>query len=555
MYFTWSFILTVHFGIGIDTARFGHHVSFMDEQKRTAAAPFHFEESYGGYQKLLKILKALVAKADSVHLHIRLDVAGQYAENLITWLRKLDLSTTISIGTPAKNKAYREAHYDKRKADPVESLACARFAIVERPAESPVVPKKFSALRATVSALESEAKHRTRLINQLHSLLAHGFPELAKYVTDIDKGYCLALLLKHPTAKKIAAAKLETIMAIAHMKEDLAKTLHEAAKTSTASASCEIHQSLTSNKVREILDSKEKSAQLLKLMKKAWDSLPDGAYKRVYTIKGIGLQTAAALVAKIISIDRFQCDSALIGYFGIFPEEKDVSGTERDGSPKPGTIIHMCAKGNDLVRRLLYMAAQSASMHNPAVKALFARQAAQAKPYNLVIGHCMAKLLRQVFAVWTKDQDYDPDFESAAQQPATTEKENVVGPKSEAVKPHRQEVTTTQPSLAAKPNKGKRPPLNYVKLKSQLPIIDVLHRRNWQQRTSRGAQLRGPCPLHASQPEDRCFAVHTGKNTYCCHSCGCKGNAIDLVTALSKKETHEACWDWIELTNMEPPLL
>jgi hypothetical protein len=27
------------------------------------------------------------------------------------------------------------------------------------------------------------------------------------------------------------------------------------------------------------------------------------------------------------------------------------------------------------------------------------------------------------------------------------------------------------------------------------------------------------------------------------------------VTALSKKKMHDACWDWIDLTNMEPPLL
>jgi hypothetical protein len=35
----------VPIGVGIDTARYGHHVSFLDEQKRTAAPPFHFTEA------------------------------------------------------------------------------------------------------------------------------------------------------------------------------------------------------------------------------------------------------------------------------------------------------------------------------------------------------------------------------------------------------------------------------------------------------------------------------------------------------------------------------
>jgi hypothetical protein len=56
-----------------------------------------------------------------------LDAAGQYAENLLQWLHRLPFSTTISVGQPARNKADRQVHFDKRKADPVESLACARF--------------------------------------------------------------------------------------------------------------------------------------------------------------------------------------------------------------------------------------------------------------------------------------------------------------------------------------------------------------------------------------------------------------------------------------------
>ena len=31
----------VHIGVGIDTARYAHHVSFLDEEKQTAAKPFH----------------------------------------------------------------------------------------------------------------------------------------------------------------------------------------------------------------------------------------------------------------------------------------------------------------------------------------------------------------------------------------------------------------------------------------------------------------------------------------------------------------------------------
>src|SRR2546422_60477 len=309
---------TVSLGVGIDTARYGHHVSFLDEQKRTAAKSFHFTESAAGYQQLQAALMKLAQNHPGVHFHIRLDAAGQYAENLLQWLYRLPLSTTISVGQPARNKAYRQVHFDKRQADPVESLACARFAIVERPAA------------------------------------AH----------------------------------------------------------STASNEGPIAAELIRQKVRALRQEQAAFASLTDLVEQAWQALPDGPSKRPRTILGIGLQTSAALVAKIVSIERFATPTALIGYFGIFPEEVDVSGTDRHGKPKHGTEIHMSRKGNDLVRRLLYTAAQTAVLWNPPVKALFARLRAQGKDYHVCLGHCMAKLLRQVFALWTKDCDFDPAFES-----------------------------------------------------------------------------------------------------------------------------------------------
>src|SRR4051812_25478861 len=167
----------VPLGVGIDTARYGHHVSFLNEGKQFAAEPFHFTETAEGYRKFQATLASLARQHGNVHFHIRIDAAGQYAENLLQWLHRLDFPTTLSVGQPARNRAYRQAHYDKRKADPAESLACARFAIVERPAATPRNPVEFQQLRDAVALQEASAKQQTRLVNQLHGLLARVFPE------------------------------------------------------------------------------------------------------------------------------------------------------------------------------------------------------------------------------------------------------------------------------------------------------------------------------------------------------------------------------------------
>ena len=210
----------------------------------------------------------------------------------------------------------------------------------------------------------------------------------------------------------LARAKPETLAKVPHLAPDMAETLRAAAVQSTASNGGPIAAELIRQKVRAIRQEQAAFASLTDLVEQAWQALPDGPSKRPRTILGIGLQTSAALVAKIVSIERFATPTALIGYFGIFPEEVDVSGTDRHGTPKHGTEIHMSRKGNDLVRRLLYTAAQTAVRCNPPVKALFARLRAQGQDYHVCLGHCMAKLLRQVFALWTKDCDFDPAFES-----------------------------------------------------------------------------------------------------------------------------------------------
>jgi len=218
----------------------------------------------------------------------------------------------------------------------------------------------------------------------------------------------LALLDKYPTPEKLARAKPETLAKIPHLKPKTADALQAAAAGSLGSNRGPVAEQLIRQKVRAIRAQQTESNGLQQLLEQAWNALPEGPHRRLMTIKGIGLQTAAALVAKIVSIGRFDTAKSLIGYFGTFPEEVDVSGTDRQGRPKAGREIHMSRKGNDLVRRLLYTAAQCAAKWNPPVEALFARLTADGKHYNVAIGHCMAKLLRQAFALWKKDSTTNP---------------------------------------------------------------------------------------------------------------------------------------------------
>jgi hypothetical protein len=71
----------------------------------------------------------------------------------------------------------------------------------------------------------------------------------------------------------------------------------------------------------------------------------------------------------------------------------------------------MSSRGNDLVRRYLWMAALSAVRFNPAVRALYARVVAKHPDQKAIaIGHAMRKLLHLVFAIWKTKKPFDANF-------------------------------------------------------------------------------------------------------------------------------------------------
>ena len=127
------------------------------------------------------------------------------------------------------------------------------------------------------------------------------------------------------------------------------------------------------------------------------------------TIPGIGAVTAAVLTAFILDIDRFATPGKLVAYFGVLPIEV-ASGVDRDGQTRGPRRYVMSRRGNDLVRRYLWMAAFSAIRFNPAVRALYARVVAKHPQHKAIaVGHAMRKLLHLVFALWKSGQPFDPD--------------------------------------------------------------------------------------------------------------------------------------------------
>jgi transposase len=561
---TMTALPTVAIGVGFDTARYGHHATFLREDLQPACPACEFLETRSGYDHLLHQFQKLHQRFATVHFHIRIDAAGQYATNLETFLRGLPFAKTITVGEPARNQNYRKALFPKRKADPVESLCAARYALLEQPPATETTAPVFYHLREIVQRLEGQCRQSTRLTNQLHNLLARVFPELALLAVDLQARWVLQLLAKYPTPEHLARARLALLTTIPFLTEDKAQKLQATAATTVASFHGEAAAELVRHLVTQLRASVQAEAKLKKLMTQAYEQLPQP--NQLTSIPGIGLATAAVLTAKAVSIARFASPAHLVSYFGVFPEE-DRSGMDPSGQSKPSRHSPMSRKGNDLARKYLWNAAKTAIRCNPAVRALYRRLRARGTRGDVALGHCMRKLLHLVFAVWRTGQPFSPDHypwqtaneKTAGHSQGTTVDGKVVTTATAKVTEPPTHHQATPPAPVPPPTELAAGSIDYAALRSQVNMAQVLEQLGWLNRlTGSDAQRRGPCPIHgADEGRHRSFSVNLTKNVFHCFHppCGAKGNVLDLWATVHRLPLYDAARHLAQTLHLPVPFL
>ena len=496
-----------------------------------------------------------------MHFFVRLDAAGQYADNLLHFLhtRASSFCFTISCGDPQRNKNYRAALFGAKKSDPIEARAAARYAVIERPAPVKVMPAELRTLRQVAGRLQAVVRQRTRLINQLHHLLALTFPELALLVKDIALGWVLELCSRYPTAKLLAAASADDIGQIPYLPDKQIDALREHARTSIASLDDDHVAELVRDQVRQLRDTRARQLRLEKTLVDAYRRLPDPNH--LDSIPGFGEVTAAILTAFILDIDRFETPNQLVAYFGAMPIEVG-SGVDRDGRARPAKRYVMCRRGNDLVRRYLWMAALSAVRFNPAVRALYARVVAKHPDRKAIaIGHAMRKLLHLAFAIWKTKKPFDKKYypwdtpTHVDTEAATPTPEQAAGLKRTA-EPARKEVTATcSESLPPADPVDENTFIDFAHLKRQLSIARVFEHLGLASRLrGPGGQKRCPCPIHRADGRGRTFSVNLDANVFHCFDATCqkKGDVIDLWSALHHLDLRQAALDLVRTFDLEP---
>jgi hypothetical protein len=120
----------------------------------------------------------------------------------------------------------------------------------------------------------------------------------------------------------------------------------------------------------------------------------------------------------------------------------------------------------------------------------------------------------------------------------------------------RKELRQAQHAQSPEPATAPLPAIDFAAVHALISMAAVLQLLGFQARSTRGAQQRGPCPLHGSTTgTSRCFSANLDQQAFHCFKCGCCGNALELWAKAKQMTIYDAARDLCQRLGITLPTL
>ena len=382
--------------VGIDVAKKKHDCCILtsDGEKNT----FTITNNMDGFTHLLE--KILAAEEDHSNVKVGLESTGHYSYNILKFL--LNFGFTTYVLNPLFAKEYRKCLLHRStKTDKVDAYILADMVMSGRNLKPYCLALYHNEdLKSLTRYKFSLVKKRSLEKVSFSRLVNIVFPELEDLFRNIHTSTVTALLYEYPSAESIASANLTRLTNIiktascGRFSKDKAIEIRNLAKHSVGSGS-----PASSFELRQVIESIEYWDEKIEKAEAEIEKYCGEDEEILCSIPGMSKMAAAAIVAEIGDIEKFERPDQLVAYSGISPS------TYQSGQ-KENKHARMEKKGSKYLRYHLFITAKQMTMANPKSKEYLDRKVDEGKHYYVAISHLMKKLIRLIFAMLKKRSRY-----------------------------------------------------------------------------------------------------------------------------------------------------
>ena len=309
-----------------------------------------------GFQEFWERISTAARTHGLEEIIVGFESTGPYMEPLVQFLRSCKSVRLVQVNPmhtkrlkelPGNSPLKTDRKDPKIIADIIELGHALTVVIPEGPAAE---------LRRLTQGRERTIESRTRLFNQLQSLLVISFPEFLQVMTDVKTASAQHLLRHYPTAQDIvtlgepALAAMLRKVSRGKLREDRARALFEAANESVGVRDGRSSMLIEIGLMLDTIATYDRFVEGVETeMVRHLEQIP---YSRVIlSLKGIGPVTAAGLIGEVGDFTKFGTISEVMKLAGL--DLYEVSSGKHRGK------LRISKRGRPLMRKLLYLAALS----------------------------------------------------------------------------------------------------------------------------------------------------------------------------------------------------
>ncbi len=407
--------------VPIDAAKVLQKSMILNYFGEVIESPFSFVVNQSGMNLLIEKIEEAKHSCQAERVFIGIEATGHYYEDIVRILTNKGHS--VHIINPASTHEERKQHLTYTKTDDIDLYLIAEVLIGNKATNAKLTTGVYKQLQFLTRARRSEVNKRSRIkveIRTLHdniwrefqgySVLENGKVKTKKIFSDFWGKASLHLLTYFPHASQVIELGELGLRRLSKehnlkLRNTVIEKLLCAASESVSKPLSELSSELFL--LNQKLKDYEWHTQNIEKYEKEIERIfinTDGLL--LLTVPGIGLITAAEIYCEMGDLTNYTSASQLIKKAGTNPTIKQSGKSE-------GYYGRISKQGNANLRRVVYNAGRTLSVHNDALKPFYTRLKEKGKKAGKIYIAMGNKFLKIAFSMLKNHKPFEcnePNF-------------------------------------------------------------------------------------------------------------------------------------------------